>query len=488
MGATENRRPRRGLVRVSELVLDGALAVSALASSVLPIVLALAHLAQPVALFLAAVIALTGTAQRLRARARLRDPKYLHHPKILSLIRFEAAIARLWIGAGVALAGLCLLLAYPPLVAAVGAPLAAFAFLKGIGSAGRSAEAEVERMLSKGSAAEKCWRVQRWAGWASSARLVPGTKCFYRLAHYAVPAGQIGPMHAAALAAVGLCFFAYVALGLASVGTEIAGVHGQARAGEQRKADPPAPEVELLPHEGNPPTISLPTYAESCPEQPDPLKIKHGLGELFRHDGAAKAGCGGHARLVSGTGAWVAPGSCAMLHEMRSVAVSSPGQTPVILYGEPAHFAWAAALEGRLIGAEAARPAGGEVDIVETREGNYAFARQSPSLVRGAENLRWCWEVTGIARPFERLTPPLAWLWMESIRERRSWSWPLADPSDWQDPVSFVDHLTGTPVARGGCESEASCHLSIGNEYWPYEGTAFVSLFELEPYMPKRVE
>lgn len=413
---------------------------------------------------------------------RLGDEKYCAHPQILSLIQVEAAVARLWIATGSGLAALCLFSLWPPALAGLGACATAVAFLKGISSAGRSAEAEVDRDLSKGSAAEKCWRVQRWANWVAAARLVPGTRCFYRLAHYAVPAGQVGPLHAAALTAVGLCFLAYVSLGLASIGTEIADGGDHPPAGKHGDSANLTETVVPVP-DSDPPPNWFPTYAESCPQLPDPLKIGHGLGELFERDGAAKAGCGDHPRPVKGTGAWVAPGRCTRLHEMRSVAVSSPGGTPVILYAAAARFAWATALDGGLIGAEVARPAGGEIDIIETLNGNYAFARQSPSLVQGSENIKWCWEATGVARPFERLAPVLAWLWLELIRERMSWSWPVGNRQGEGDPISFVD-LTAQPIASGGCETETICHLDVDNEIWHGESTAYVSLSEFIPYMP----
>jgi len=448
-------------------------------SSAIPVALTVAHLTQLVALSLAGVQVTVGLAQRVRAAARSRDEKYRPYPSILSLIHAEVGVARLWITAGLLLVALDLLFPHALAIALIGAAFTAFVFLKGIGSAGRTAEAEADRCLSKGSAAEKCWRVQEWANWAASARLVPGTRCFHRLAHYSVPAGQIGPLHAAMLTAVGLCFFAYVSLGLAAGITQLV---EQRQAANTPQAAKPASTPSVATDPG-----PFPTYAESCPELPDPTMIGHRLGRVFRHDGAAKAGCGGPAISVSGTDSWVAPGTCSRLNEMRSLAVSAPGQRPAILYGEAARFAWTAALEGELLGAEAARPDGGDVDVIETSQGNHVFARSSRSIGRGSENIGWCWEATGAARPFTHLPPPLAWLWLELTRLRGAWSWP-ADHSDQGDSISFTDEQTGELVARGRCVVTTSCTLEIGDELWPAEGTAFVSLPELTSYMPPESE
>lgn len=481
--------PTSGWARLSGLVRNLGPFASIAISSAVPGALAFADLSRIVSLFLATALFFAGAAQRLRASVRVRDRKYRPHPGILQLIRSEAGVARLWILTALVLGTIALLVPQPLLVGPVGAVATAIIFAKGIGSAGRSAEAEVAQELSKGSAAEQCSRVQRWANWAASARLVPGTECFHRLAHYSVPAGQVGPLHAAALIAVGLCFFAYVGLGIAAGVSQVAGNgshkvtrHHGVRSGTTAADEADSPIVSTAD------STLPPTYAESCPELPDPREIGHGLGQLFIYDGAVRAGCGGPASVVPETGVWISTGTCDPLGEQRSLAVAAPGAEPALLYGTAARFAAAAARRGELVGAEAVRPGSGDVDVVMTLEGNHVFARRTRSVGQGSEGIRWCWQARGEASPFQHLPPSLAWLWLELVRSRVAWAWPVADPADRSYPIAFEDHLTGERVALGNCDSEDSCALLVAGELWPNEGTAFVSLSELEPYLPAAAE
>jgi hypothetical protein len=243
--------------------------------------------------------------------------------------------------------------------------------------------------------------------------------------------------------------------------------------------DDPAQEVE-------PEEDLLPTYAESCEALPNPRLIGHDLGELFEEEGAPKAGCGGNAIHVQGTGAWMAAGICD--GQLRSVAISAPGREAVILYGEAAEFAWTAGQQETLVAAEAAQPAEGEVDLVEVISGTYGFARSSPSLTQGRENIRWCTEATGRARPFVRLAPPLLLLWRELLQEEAGWSWPTADPSaEPGDQIAFISYPAGELTATGACLTDSDCHLRVGTDRWPGEGSGFVSLPELVPFMPQPV-
>lgn len=308
-------------------------------------------------------------------------------------------------------------------------------------------------------------------------RLRPARR-FVELANLKVEPNEIGVLQALILGVIPIAFCAYASLALAI------GVTG---ATHLPRESPPTAEGEQSP----PPSPeegdgggSAPTYAESCPEVPDPLKIGHHLGNLFRHDGAPKAGCGSWAIEVPQTSAWVAAGDCE--EELRSVAVYAPRHKPVLLYGEPARLAWSAALNGELVSAETAKPEGGDVYLLETLEGTSAFARPSPSLEPGREEIKLCSEATGTARPFAHLPPSLAFLWLELLRDRAAWYWPENDPSDGESPIAFVSP-GGTPVARGGCDL-TTCHLDVDESRWPGGETAFVSLTEFEPFMPPSIE
>ncbi len=223
----------------------------------------------------------------------------------------------------------------------------------------------------------------------------------------------------------------------------------------------------------------LPTYADLCPSLPNPLVIGHGLGELFERDDAIKAGCGTPAFRVPGTATWVSAGICS--GERRSVAVSSPGHQPKIVYGAPAEFVWVAAQGGELVAVEAAAPAGGDVDLVETRSGTYGFARATRSATPGNEDAQSCSEVGGVAEPFARLAPPLLMLWTELVRDNATWYWPIFDHNNGRESVAFA---STEEVDQGACDTDTSCYLEIDGEKRLLEGSAFITLADLREYMP----
>lgn len=287
-----------------------------------------------------------------------------------------------------------------------------------------------------------------------------------------------------ALAVSATVFLAYAGLSVALIASEVADGSETPDGSRQRGQHRQAPgETEVRAGEGaRLGEEPLPTYEESCPELPDPALIGHGLGELFERDGAPKAGCGSMPVEVPRTGAWAAAGICE--GELRSVAVAGREGSAVMLYGLPAEFAWEEARAGNLVGAEAAYPAAGDVDLVETLRGTYGFARSSRSIRPGKEELRWCGEASGLARPFVQLPPPLLFLWLELLEHRAAWSWPVADSTDSDGSVAFAGYPGEELIAIGGCETDTDCHLLVDGKRWPNEGTAYVSVPELQPYMP----
>jgi hypothetical protein len=203
-------------------------------------------------------------------------------------------------------------------------------------------------------------------------------------------------------------------------------------------------------------TLGRQSYADACPDLPDPLTIGHGLGELFRHDGAVQAGCGQAARQVGLTEVWFAPGDCE--GHLRSVAVSAPGRPPVLLYGLAARFALGQGEAGTLTFAERLDVAGGEVDLVGTSDGTHAFARSTPTLRRGRGEATRCWKVDEIAKPFVHVPPAMTELWLQ-LMARRGWVWPQADPGAGAFGVVFTDAPGGRVVAQAGCVTPIDCTL-----------------------------
>jgi hypothetical protein len=220
------------------------------------------------------------------------------------------------------------------------------------------------------------------------------------------------------------------------------------------------------------------TYAELCPALPNPLEIGHDLGELFERIGAVKAGCGTDAIRVGTTGTWVSAGMC--VGQRTAVAVSSPSHKVVMLYGEAAEFAWAAAMDGHLASVEVASPNGGDVVLVETMgNGTTAFVRSTQNAVPGNPDARRCNEVGGEPEPFARLEPPLVALWQKLLERTAAWSWPAAENGE---SIIFVS--SNDVAGEGWCESEYTCSLESEERTETYDGIAYVNLADLAPYIP----
>lgn len=230
-----------------------------------------------------------------------------------------------------------------------------------------------------------------------------------------------------------------------------------------------------------------PDYADLCPALPDPLEISHGLGPLFRRDGAVEAGCGGPAENVAGNGdVWFSLGMCEGTLRSLAVSATATGGEPVLLYGEPAQFAWEAARTGELRSAEVAKPGSGDLDIVTTVDGSYVFARSSPSLRARSKKAKECAEIDEVARPFVMLPPPLAGLWFQDVIES-GWTWPLSK-ADEPEKFVFFDEDLGVLEASGGCRGYGSCYFDPEEapRRWS-TGAAAVSLAGLSEFMPPEI-
>ena len=475
MDRMENRRSTEGWRWLIRLVAAFSLPV------ISSIALAVAQLSRIEVVAIGAMLVGAGIVQRHRARVRTQDARY---EGMQPQLNAESGFSRLWILSGIVLFGGGLLVA-PIAVALVGVISMPVLLFLGLRGSRRSAKAEEPLGLGGRSAAEECGKVHSLAETVAGVLRLRPARRFVELANLRVRPGEVGTLQTLILSVIPIAFAAYASLTFAIGVSGVVQLPGRDPGVAEGPAEPGSgPPIAAESDGGGAAGEEEPTYAESCPEIPDPLRIGHHLGGLFHHDGAPKAGCGNWAREVPGTGVWVAAGNCE--NEMRSVAIYAPGYDPVLLYGEPARFAWAAALGGELVAAEAAEPEGGDVDIVETHEGAFAFARTSPSIEAGREDIAWCTEATGIARPFARLRPALAFLWVELVQDHKAWYWPEEDLSDPESPIAFVQP-NGVAVARGGCD-ELTCHLEVDGERWPGGETAYISLAEFEPFIPPSAE
>jgi uncharacterized membrane protein YhdT len=232
---------------------------------------------------------------------------------------------------------------------------------------------------------------------------------------------------------------------------------------------------------GSRPKKARVTYETNCPKLPNPLEIGHGMGKLFRRDGAVKAGCGSKATEMTGTSTWISVGMCGS--ELRSIAISGPEGEPSIVYGEAATFAWEAAEQGELAGAEARSPAGGDFDVVWTIFGTFAFVRAHQEQTQGNSHPTHCDEVGGEPEPFVELVPPLFYFWKTLVAEKTEWLWPTRDESGTNSAVAFIGP-SGETVATGECATSETCRVAVEGRDGHVDGSAFLHISDLEPFVP----
>lgn len=426
-----------------------------------------------------AAIALTGALHLGRVVVHRMDDEYMEPAEMADLVRADLHLALAWIYAGIAIVVLCLAGVIPLLVAASGAIAGLLIFLRGIAVGADSAALEEKERLRGGSAwVENRAGVRRWRSRFGRTPGLPIADCFPCLFGRKRRLGYIS---------------AYLHFTLLAVSVASAGLAGLAIA---EIADP-APRSELAPKErpaaveergplpapsglrDDRPAPEALTYAQLCPELPDPHAIGHRLAPLFHEAGAVQAGCGELARSL-GNSVWIARGTCD--DELRSLAVAAADFEPVLLYGEPARFALAAAESGELRYAEREPAASGEVYLVATTGGDHVFARSSLSAGVGTGEALRCGDVADVAQPFTHLPPPLSELWARHVRESE-WAWPTPATPDTQG-YDFID-ATGRRIATGRCDGEGACEFVGPGRRWDGADATPASLAVLRPYMPE---
>ncbi len=393
----------------------------------------------------------------------------------------ERAIGRLCLAVGVAVVLTSLLLPVAAVVA-VGFAGTALASLRTFAVVADSAIREEELEIAGLSAAQECSCIERWVRRLTT---MPGRLGKYpaKVANATPPIGGVTRLRALPVILIASSVLVFFVIGSALAAEEAINSSGEGPpSAEADAADPPPPGETTV--EGGEVEEGEETYADLCPELPNPFDIGHGIGAPFYYDGAYKAGCGTEAERVLGTGVWFSVGTC---HgHFRSLGVSSPGGDAVLLYGSGARFAWQAALRGELVSAEVAHPAGGDVYSIETEVGSYGFARTAPSGGAGSDKLRDCTDVTSTDRPFAELAPLMLLHWRNLVEYRAAWSWPHREEGVAAG-LAFVTAAGGSVTARGACASESTCYLDVDGVRWPGEGTAYVSLDEFEPHIPPEV-
>lgn len=441
----------------------------------------LAQLSEIVMLIAAAVMVATGGLHLRRVRALQRDGRYTQHGDVRRLLSTDRRFATRWIVCGLLVAIFALLAPIAPAVfALLGATVVFFTYVNGfaIGTdiAGAEHKFKIEAKASKGR--------RLWAGRARRAPRLPGVCWAARVLGHRRRRGEIGLDLTARLSVLACIGLAFVSLALGDV------LAPPPPKGPEPPGKPPitppeggsgeTPDEERDGGQGVSPAPEVKTYAEACPELPDPTVIKHGLGELFRSAGAVAAGCGGVARRFDGIATvWISEGICET--ELRSLAVSSPGHSAVLVYGSPARFAIETAEAGTLLFVDLRKAGSGEVVAVGTESGVYLFARRTPSIESGNPDASDCTEVGGVARPFAQLRPPVARIWLEYV-EDFGWAWPLGEGANG-DEIVFLDDDHPDGQLRTSCE-DGFCTMTGRGEYRVPDEPAFVTLDDLSPYMP----
>jgi hypothetical protein len=420
------------------------------------------------------VLVVASAIQVFRARVRGNLAAYRGHQDILDAIEQERRVAARSLIAAVVLAAapLC---APPIAVAVVGLVAVGVMAAAAIWAAGKSVRLQDDLGLGRGMAYINLLpAVVTAKDRAATAPTVVVARWFIRAFGDGRSAGEIGTHLARTLGAMLIVGLAYVAVGMACVGSAVVkdvtrdkrpGAGPTAGGGARHSGGAPSRPVEK--------DVS---YAKQCPQLPDPLAIGHGLGELFYRAGATQAGCGEQAEQVA-PGVWISRGECA--GDLRSLAVVASGLPPIMLYGEPADFAEAIGQELR--GAERAQPAGGDVALVTTTQGTFTFTRSTPALRPAISRAHRCTEVSEPARPFVRLLPAMGELWSQYVR-RFGWAWPTSTSAG---DDALRDLATDAIVATGGCDTTGTCHLDAGQGiHWTMVDAPVLSMAALRPAMP----
>jgi hypothetical protein len=402
---------------------------------------------------LAVLLFVAGVAHLLRTGAHQVDPDYVRDPQLRQLRRKELRVTACWLPSALALVGIA---HAGDSMIAQGASGFAVCLIVYVTGTQIGADAALRQRCTKlsGTTAKvisSAWGT-RWRARAHAARGLPGARLLEGVLSSEPPKGSISGYLTYTLSLVFIVGCLYGGVAVAGVAKMIAAPHHHKRDGSTAK-----PRSRAKP--------PYRTYAQLCPQHPDPLAIGHWLGELFEHEGAVQAGCGQPATASPGSpGVWVASGLCE--GSLRSVAIDAPAHPPTLLYGTPARFAMHQALAGELLYVEAAKIAGGDVDLVVTQAGTYAYARPTPDLSPPRSSARRCSEVGGVPRPFTRLTPAASNVWLSAI-SRLGWLWPLADAAEGQGYAFLAGE---TVLAQTSCESEEACKLSIEGESLPITG------------------
>jgi hypothetical protein len=214
----------------------------------------------------------------------------------------------------------------------------------------------------------------------------------------------------------------------------------------------------------------VPTYEQLCPQLPDPLRIGHGLGQLFAHDGAVQAGCGGSALAVGRQGdAWMSIGMCG--RSIRSVAIVT-ARPPVLLYGGAARAVIRDA--AAVTEVEASHIGAGDVVLITTSLGTTAYARAVSTASPGTGHPGRCEQVDTVAEPYVQLPPGMTELWAQAAH-LVGWLWPVVVRRG-----AWLFVRGGAQVASGTCDGSA-CELTLAREVLRADGPRFISIADLLP-------
>jgi hypothetical protein len=445
--------------------------VAAAGGTALSVASVVARLSTLVLIVLGAGLVVSASLFHGRSVVHRRDPEYRRGGRRRRLLRRERRLGRCWFAVA---AGLCVVpLILPPVIAAgAGVAGAATLFLSARAAGIEAAACEASGLRGGSAFLAGTDAAQRVIADDARAPKLPFAGMAPRLLGPKEPPGTVSAFLNKTLVLVVVVGAGYCGVVVAHAATAIV---AHVRAQEEKEG---VKRRKAGSSGGRAAGRGVLSYAEHCPELPDPLDIGHGLGELFRHDGAVEAACG-EAPLVFPSGVVVSRGLCGS--ELRSLAVAASGRDPVLLYGDAAAFAWEAALAGELSYAERALPRDGDLSLVTTATGTHVFARARPSVAPRRARARHCSEIDETARPFTVLRPALAYLWHQHVR-RFGWAWPV-DAGGSPEGRAFVDPRTGRTVATGRCD--AGCELrSARHPPWTLDGVAFVELDELRPVLP----
>jgi hypothetical protein len=218
---------------------------------------------------------------------------------------------------------------------------------------------------------------------------------------------------------------------------------------------PPKPQADQL----------CPTNAEAGGQAPEPQRSA--LADLWRHYGAAEAGCPSPAREVgSHPGVWYVVGHCpGRSEEVQSLGVATAVEPAALLFDQAGEYAAGLAESGQLLGASgrfAVGPAG-DAYVIDADDGSHVLVREE-SGAGVAVGGTACDPNTTVDRSYITVPPALlgGWLAVAGANDEPVWPMSATNPDG---SLTYTFNVAGQTVAEATCSSDlSSCTTTFNGQ------------------------